>query len=207
MLSRVGAQNTSYSCLAVSWLPGNLVERRATEDPSTTARKVPAMQYKKNSRTMGRVGIFLAFVSSILVLAGPGSAAAVVVTEHEHGHEQFSVYLTGNEVRDGGDRDGWGVARLDLDPENERVCYVITWHGLDGAVTALHLHVAPRRNDGPHWIDFFNNEHFDGERNTVANCVRSSRWKIRAVIDEPFDYYLMVHTTTHEAGAIRGQLG
>jgi hypothetical protein len=166
------------------------------------------MQYKKNSRTMGRVGIFLAFVSSILVLAGPGSAAAAVVaTEHEHGHEQFSVYLTGNEVRDGGDRDGWGVARLDLDPENERVCYVITWHGLDGAVTALHLHVAPRRNDGPHWIDFFNNEHLDGKRNTVANCVRSARWKIRAVIDEPFDYYLMVHTTAHEAGAIRGQLG
>jgi hypothetical protein len=166
------------------------------------------MQYKKNSRTMGRVGIFLAFVSLILVLAGPGSAAAAVVaTEHEHGHEQFSVYLTGNEVRDGGDRDGWGVVRLDLDPENERVCYVITWHGLDGAVTALHLHVAPRRNDGPHWIDFFNNEHFDGERNTVANCVRSARWKIRAVIDEPFDYYLMLHTTAHEAGAIRGQLG
>jgi CHRD domain-containing protein len=166
------------------------------------------LQFKKRTRTIGRVGVCLAFVSSMLVLAGPASAATEqVATSHEHGRDQFSVYLTGDEVRDGGDHDGWGVARLDLDPENERVCYAITWRRLDGAVTALHLHASPRRSDGPHWIDFFNNEHFDGERNAVTNCVHSDRWKIRAVINEPSDYYLMVHTTAHEAGAIRGQLG
>jgi hypothetical protein len=155
---------------------------------------------------MGRVGICLAFVSSVLIFAGPASAAEGVATAHGYGHDQFSVYLTGDEVRDGGDREGQGFARLDLDPENERVCYVITWRRLDGEVTALHLHASPRRSDGPHWIDFFNNQHFDGKEHTVANCVRSDRWKIRAVVNEPSDYYLMVHTTAHEAGAIRGQL-
>jgi hypothetical protein len=165
------------------------------------------MQYKKGTRTMGRVSVCLAFVSSILVFAGPASASEEFATTHEHGHDQFSVYLSGNEVRDGGDREGRGFARLDLDPDNERVCYVITWNRLEGDVTALHLHASPRHSDGPHWIDFFNNERFDGERNTVANCVHSDRWKIRAAIDEPSSYYLMVHTTAHEAGAIRGQLG
>jgi hypothetical protein len=166
------------------------------------------MRCKKGTRTIGRVGVCLAFVSSILVFAGPASAAEEVATghEHEHGHAPFSVYLTGEEVRDGGDHEGSGVARLDFDPENERVCYVITWRRLEGEVTALHLHASPRRSDGPHWIDFFNNKHFDGEQNTVASCVHSDRWKIRAVINEPSDFYLMVHTTAHEEGAIRGQL-
>jgi len=163
--------------------------------------------HKKDTRTIGRVGVCLAFVSSSLVFAGSASATTEIATAYDHGHGQFSVYLTGDEVRDRGDRAGRGVARLDFDPENERVCYIITWGRLDGAVTDFHLHASPRRSDGPIWINFFNNEHFDGDRNTVANCVHSARWKIRAVIDEPPDYYLMVHTTVHEAGAIRGQLG
>ncbi len=152
---------------------------------------------------MGRIGVFLAFVSSILMLAGPASAAEL---RGERGG-QFSVYLTGDEHRDGGDRDGAGAARLDFDLEEERVCYVLTWRRLDGAVTAFHLHDAPRYRDGGHWIDFFNNERFDGDEKTVASCVRADRWKIRAVLERPWDYYLNVHTTRHEDGAIRGQLG
>ena len=96
------------------------------------------MQYKKGTRTMGRVSVCLAFVSLILVFAGPASASEEFATTYEHGHDQFSVYLSGDEVRDGGDREGRGFARLDLDPDNERVCYVITWNRLEGDVTALH---------------------------------------------------------------------
>jgi hypothetical protein len=172
----------------------------------STARKVPVMQFKKSTRMVGRIGVCLAFVSSVLVFAGPASAAEEVPTAYGQGHEQFSLYLTGSEVRDGGDRDGSAFARLDFDPDNERVCYAIMWHRLEGAVTAFHLHESPRYHDGQHWIDFFNNAHFDGDRKTVYDCIRSPRWKVRAVIEHPSDFYLMVHTTAHEAGAIRGQL-
>jgi hypothetical protein len=171
-----------------------------------SGKEGPTMQHSKSVRTMGRVVALLASISSMLIFAGPASAAGKVATAHEYGHDQFFVYLTGNEVRDGGDHEGEAFARLDLDPEHERVCYVITWRRLEGAVTALHLHASPRHRDGPHWIDFFNNQYFDGEQRTVADCVRSDRWKIRAVINDPSDYYLMVHTTAHEAGAVRGQL-
>lgn len=164
------------------------------------------MRLSKGARTMGRLGVFVASVSSMVVFAGPASAAGDIATTYERGHAQFSVHLTGDEIRDGGDREGEGVARLDLDPENERVCYVLTWRGLDGDVTDFHIHAAPRRSDGPVFVDLFNDRHFDGEQHTVANCVHSDRSKIRAIIDEPSDYYLMVHTTAHHSGAIRGQL-
>ncbi|MGB8962879.1 MAG: CHRD domain-containing protein [Pseudonocardiaceae bacterium] len=164
------------------------------------------MQLSKGARAMGRVGVFAASASSMLVFAGPASAAGETATAYEYGHEQFTVQLTGDDVHGGGDREGEGVARLDLDPANERVCYVITWRGLDGDVTDFHIHSGPRHSDGPVVINLFNDRHFDGEGNTVANCVHGDRSTIRDIIDEPSDYYLMLHTTEHHAGAIRGQL-
>jgi CHRD domain len=149
----------------------------------------------------------LAFSSSILVVAGPASASAQGVAKaYHHGHEQFLVQLDGDELEDGGDPDGRGVAGLDFDAERERVCYYITWERLNGVVTAFHLHNAPRHHDGEHWIDFFNDEHFDGDHHTAAGCVHASRNKIYAVLDDPSAFYLNLHTTAHKAGAIRGQL-
>lgn len=164
------------------------------------------MQLSKGARTMGRVGACVASASSMLVFAGPASAAGGTATAYEYGHAQFSVQLTGDAVHDGGDRDGDAVARLDLDPANERVCYVVTWRGLEGDVTDFHIHAAPRHSDGPVFVDLFNDRHFDGDRNTAAGCVDSDRSKIRDIIDDPSDYYLMLHTTPHHAGALRGQL-
>jgi hypothetical protein len=164
------------------------------------------MQLSKCARTMGRVGALVASASSMLVFAGPASAAGDIATAHEYGHAQFSVQLTGNEIRDGGDRDGDAVARLDLDPENERICYVVTWRGLDGDVTDFHIHSGSRHSDGPVFVDLFNDRRFDGDRHTIADCVHSDESKIRAIIEEPSDYYLMLHTTAHHAGALRGQL-
>jgi hypothetical protein len=165
------------------------------------------MQHSTAIRKMGRVGACLAFASSILVFAGPASASAEeIATSYHHGHGQFLVRLSGDELEDGGDRGGRGIAGLDFDPGNERVCYYINWERLDGAVTAFHLHNAPRRHDGGHWIDFFNDEHFNGDRNTVASCVHASRYKIDEVLDNPSDFYLNLHTTAHKEGAIRGQL-
>jgi CHRD domain len=164
------------------------------------------MQHREGVRRMGRVGACLAFISSILMFAGSASAAAEVGPPHRNG-DQFVVPLSGDELRDGGDRDGEGAAWLDLDAERETVCYVTTWKRLDGAVTAFHLHAAPRRSDGPRWIDFFNDQRFDGERNRVSGCVYSPRGKILDVIAHPSDFYLNLHTTAYEKGAIRGQLG
>jgi CHRD domain-containing protein len=165
------------------------------------------MPHREGIRKVGWLGTCLAFASSILVLAEPTSAAAQETDPvHQDSVRHFPVYLAGDELRDGGDSKGWGMARLDLDPEHETACYVITWNRLDGVVTAFHLHAAPRRNDGPHWIDFFNGQHFNGQWNTASSCVHSPRGKILDTINNPSGYYLNIHTTAHKEGAIRGQL-
>ena len=172
------------------------------------------MQHSTAIRKMGRVGACLAFASSILVFAGPAAASAheggpTYRTGYNGGYDgegKFLVELSGDELEDGGDRHGRGVAGLDFDPEYERVCYFVNWERLDGAVTAFHLHNAPRRQDGGHWIDFFNDKHFDGDRSTVTSCVHASRSEIYAVLDHPSEFYLNLHTTAHKDGAIRGQL-
>ncbi|MDQ4011350.1 MAG: CHRD domain-containing protein, partial [Actinomycetota bacterium] len=58
----------------------------------------------------------------------------------------------------------------------------------------------------PHWIDFFNNQNFDGDQGKASECVRSTRERIEAVINDPSAYYLQLHSTAFDKGAVRGQL-
>ncbi|MGH3872944.1 MAG: CHRD domain-containing protein [Pseudonocardiaceae bacterium] len=162
-----------------------------------------------------RVGACLALLSSILLVAAlPSTASAQDGRAYRHG--EFNVRLDPWEVPDGGDRGGRGFARLVFDEDRERACYFIGWRGLEGDVTAAHLHFAPRDETGPHAVDFFNGERFDGDRDGTYGCVRvrddrdprgmTAREKIRDIIDNPEDFYVNVHTTSYPDGALRGQL-
>lgn len=166
---------------------------------------------------LGRFGAGLAFASSILLAAALPSTAAANPDERAQRDSAFSIRLVPEEVPGGGDRGGIGFARLALDEARETACYFIEWRGLEGHVTAAHLHVAPRGKDGPHAIDLFNDEHFDGKRDATWGCVRveddkgheghmSAREKIRDIIENPEDFYLNIHSTRYKDGAIRGQL-
>ncbi|MGH3753795.1 MAG: CHRD domain-containing protein [Pseudonocardiaceae bacterium] len=156
---------------------------------------------------LGRFGACLAGASSLLAVAAlPGAASAHDNTQQQ-GPGHFSIRLTPEEVATGGNPGGSGEARLDLDQARETACYFLEWRGLKGDVTAAHLHVGPRLQDGPHVIDFFNDQHFAGRRSTASGCVRSSQDTIQAIIGNPSGYYINIHTTEFKPGAIRGQLG
>ncbi len=166
---------------------------------------------------LGRVGACLAFLSSMLLIAALPSTAAAYPDERAYRHGEFSVGLFPEEVPGGGDYGGRGFARLAFDEAEERACYFIGWRGLEGRVTAAHLHFASRGDNGPHAVDFFDGERFDGERDGSWGCVRvtddhrgrggmSAREKIRDIIDHPRDFYVNVHSTRYPDGALRGQL-
>lgn len=158
------------------------------------------------TRVMGRLGACLVSVALVLAPAGPASAAHETSTAYQPGSSRFSIQLSGGDVPEGGDPDGQGSATLDLNPQEETACFTITWNRLDGEVTALHLHVAARGSEGPHWIDFFNDQRFPGAQDNRSGCVPTPRDKVDAVISRPADYYLNVHSTAFKKGAIRGQL-
>lgn len=170
------------------------------------------MQYREGARRIGRIGACLALVSSILGIALPTVAAAG--EEGPPGYGYFSVQLTGRQVLGGGDSDGQGSVRLDLNPEHETACFVVKWRRVDGAVTAFRLHAGSRGSEGPRRIDFFNGKHLGGGQNTVTGCVHvdgsrgmSPRDKIEAIIRDPSGFYLSLYSTEFGHGAIRGQLG
>ncbi len=132
----------------------------------------------------------------------------------------ISLVLNGARIPGGGDPNGRGTARFELSPDRASVCFEIRWRGLDGVVTAAHVHRAARGATGPHHIDLVNDEHLVGERNLLAACVQvqdgghghggggaTAAETIEQVIASPKDFYLNVHTTAFPAGAIRGQLG
>ncbi len=163
---------------------------------------------------LGRFGACLAFVSSILFVAAlPGAAVASPSHDQRDYDHGFSIRLTPEQVRGGGDHGGRGFGRLVLNEAEERACFVIEWSELEGAVTAAHVHFGRRHNDGPHVIDLFEGRRLDGDSGAVWDCVRvrdhgnmSARETIRDIIAHPSHFYLSVHSTAFEHGAIRGQL-
>lgn len=165
------------------------------------------LQHSRGARRLGRVGLGLVSVTSMLAFAGAASAAAHEISPaylDQNGH--FEVPLTPGEVPGGGDTGGKGSAVLNLNKQLGQACFSIKWQGLQGNVTALHLHVAGAGSDGPHWIDLFNGQNFPGTGSESNGCATTTADKIQKVIDSPTGYYLNLHSTAFPKGALRGQL-
>lgn len=173
-----------------------------------SAKKGPIMLHHSGGvRALGRIGLCFASVSSFVVLAGSASASAHEINQaYQDRDGNFTVQLSGREVPGGGDPDGQGSAQLTLNTQQQTACFRINWKKLKGAVTALHLHAAASGSEGPHWIDFFNDQRFPGAQGESSGCVPATQDKVRAVIDNPSAYYLNAHSSEFLKGAIRGQL-
>lgn len=173
-----------------------------------SGKEGPTLQYRRGARTMGRVGMCLAFASSVFALTG-----AIPASAHEPsptldaGDGHFTIQLSGAEIPGRGDSDGQGTAKLDFDRQKQTACLGITWSKLRGDVTALHLHAGARGSEGPISIPFFNDQHFPGAQHTFSGCAHSSPDQTNAVINNPAGFYLNVHSIQFPDGAIRGQLG
>ena len=120
------------------------------------------------------------------------------------GGRKFTITLTGAaEVPGPGDPDGSGTAVLRLNPGQEEVCFEITVSNITLPATGAHIHVGTATEFGPVVVGLIPPD-ADG---TSSGCVSASRELILAILQNPENYYVNVHTLPlYGAGAIRGQL-
>ena len=147
-----------------------------------------------------RVAVLIAALAVALAVASPAGAGS--------GGRPLSTTLTGAEEAPGpGDPDATGQVNLRLNQGKERVCFNISWTGIDGSVFAGHIHVAPPGVPGPIVVSLFSGS-FAGT-DAVSGCVANvDRSLIKDIRKDPTAYYVNVHSQPNfPNGAVRGQLG
>ena len=150
---------------------------------------------------------------------GSPNLARIHEAEGSHGGAPFMATLVpGTEVTTlGGDPNpaANGVAFVTLNSGQEEVCFDITFEGLSAPVSDAHIHAAPAGVSGGVVIPFAlpANPAFPAvTEGAVARCVFAPRELIKAIRDNPENYYVNIHTrqtgnpNARPQGAIRGQL-
>lgn len=153
---------------------------------------------------------------------GEPSLARIREAEDSHGGTPFMATLLPQNERPGpGDPNplAAGVVYLTLNSGQEEICYRMSFSGLSAPVTAAHIHVAPSTAPGPVVVPLPLGSAVGGMSTPtpIAQCVFAPRELIKAIRQNPENYYVNVHTRNvpvppgtaqpgRPAGAIRGQL-
>ena len=135
-------------------------------------------------------------VSLVLLFLFTGAATA-----NADAHlNSFTADLSGeNHLDDSGDPEGTGSASIGTESDSYRVCFTITFQGIEEPVAA-HIHQGAADVNGDIVVDF------DWANNPGEGCVTSDAAVVSAIVADPSGYYVNVHTPEFPAGAIRGQL-
>lgn len=125
-----------------------------------------------------------------LIVAGPAVAGDMVV---------LTATLAGVNETGGGDPDGSGKFRAEIDADSGDLCFTLTVDGI-GAPTAAHIHAGAAGADGDP-VTTIAVTGPDGDE-----CVAMPREAAKAIVTTPGAYYVNVHDAAFPKGAVRGQL-
>jgi hypothetical protein len=135
----------------------------------------------------------------LVVTAGPASADRLAGSVY--GGQQLSTVMIGAIEVPPGDPDGVGIAQLTLNPGRSEICFELRVTGIAPA-TMSHIHVGPAGVAGPILV------HLTPPTSGFSTgCVSADRELIKAIMRNPANYYVNVHSADYPAGAVRGQLG
>jgi CHRD domain len=118
----------------------------------------------------------------------------------------FAVLTGGKEVspegeRGVGDLNGRGSFSAVFD--GRRLCYGLTNKNIQDPIAA-HIHIGSAREAGDIVIPL--EQPSAGDPGASSECVRVARPLVQAILADPRNYYVNVHTPDFPGGAVRGQL-
>ena len=102
-----------------------------------------------------------------------------------------------NEVPPAGGTAATGLAEFTLNQGQGEICFEITVTGLSGAVLADHIHEAVAGINGGVVVNL---------GGVLDGCVDAERALIKAIRQNPGNYYVNLHTALNPGGEVRGQL-
>ena len=135
--------------------------------------------------------IFVAGVSFVLSAQDP-----------PHGGRPLTITLNGAaEIPGPGDTDGTGTVQITLNHGKGEVCYELAVDKI-AAANAAHIHEGAVDKAGPPIANLT-----APTNGTSKGCVALDKDKIKAIMENPENYYVNVHNAEFPDGAVRGQLG
>ena len=148
-------------------------------------------------------------LAALVALALAGTASAAKLGGADQGGRLFTTTLSGAEevnpltgALGAGDPDGSGLATLTVNPGQEEVCYELSVEGITLPSIGAHIHVGDAGENGPVVVPL-NPPDASG---VSSGCAQVPRELSLAIIQNPENYYVNVHTTDFPNGALRGQL-
>lgn len=114
----------------------------------------------------------------------------------------LQVTLTGlQEVPGPGDPNGTGTAEIRVNPRENQVCWNVYVREIEPA-TAAHIHRGAAGSAGAPVVTVTTPD----TNGRSQGCTTVDPALAREVATQGYNFYLNVHTASHPAGAIRGQL-
>lgn len=149
---------------------------------------------------MKKIVVMQMVLMMIAVLVFPSAVSA--------GGRPFTTTLTGEAevtaagIPNQGDLDGTGTAYITLNQGQGEICYELHVAGIFLPAAAAHIHVGASTTTGPVVVGLSAPD----ANGHASGCVSASADLIKAIRQNPENYYVNVHNSVYPAGALRGQL-
>lgn len=137
----------------------------------------------------------LAAFGGVLMLVGSGMTATAFTGP------DFRATLSGSNMPGGGDRDGWGRLRFEIDNATNRLCADLEVRSI-ADVTSAQIY---RGREGEQGEPVSRLERPDDDDS--YDCKQIGADLAQEIQSNPSAFYVMVATSEYPNGAIRGQLG
>jgi hypothetical protein len=114
--------------------------------------------------------------------------------------DQFRAQMTGAAELAGGDPDGAGLARVEINDTTNTICTDLEVRQI-GTATAAHIHRGAPGVNGPPVVTLDPPDDNDSD-----DCDQVADALVDEIRSNPGGFYVNVHTADYPDGAIRGQL-